>query len=409
MTVDNDVRRGGREPAATPSWQLVAERELTVKLHDKTFLWSTGFMLLIIVASIAVSAFLSNRTQERTIGVVDGAGARIVAAAADRAREDSQLRLTTERAGSRAAVRRLLADGTVDVALLPVAGTGDGPRWEVLGQKDVDGDLRDRLADAVAGSELAANARDVGSSSDVILAGTTLRERVVDDSGLESGLRYGLGFAFSFLFYVTALVFGLSIAQGVIEEKQSRVVEILAAAIPIRALLTGKVVGNSVLAIGQVVLLSGVGLIGMALSDQGDLLAPVLGAGAWFVVFFLLGFVALACVWAVAGSVATRAEDLQATTTPVQAVVLVALFVGISGSGKVLTVGSFVPLVSSAAMPVRLLQGGVPLWQPVVSALIVLAAAVLLVRLGARLYEGSLLRTDRRTTLREALAGSREG
>jgi len=400
----------GRRDGATPSWQLVAEREMTVKLHDKTFLWSTGFMLLIIVGSIAVSAFVSNRTQERTVAVLDQSGARVVAAAAAEARDDgSRLRLTADTADSRADVRRLLADGTVDIALLPVTGAADGPRWEVLGQKAVDSDLRDRLAAAVPDRELAVNARGVGSSADAMLAGTTLRERVVDDSGLDEGLRFALGFGFSFLFYVTALVFGLSIAQGVIEEKQSRVVEILAAAIPIRALLTGKVVGNSVLAIGQVVLLSAVGLVGMSLSGQGDVLAPVLGAGAWFVVFFLLGFVALACVWAVAGSVATRAEDLQATTTPVQGIVLIALFVGISGSGSVLTVGSFVPLVSSVAMPVRLLQGGVPLWQPVVSALIVLATAVVLVRLGARLYEGSLLRTDRRTTLREALAGSREG
>lgn len=392
----------------TPSWRLVAGREMTVKLHDKTFLWSTGFMLLLIVGSIAVTALLSGRTQDSTVAVLDQQGARLVGAAAAATRAgDGSLRITVEQVSSRADVRRVLADGTADAALLPVDRGGSRARWEVVGQKDVDGDLRDRLAKAVTDRELGANARAAGSTPQQILAGTRLAQRVVDDSGLDRGLRIALGFGFSLLFYVTALVFGLAIAQGVIEEKQSRIVEILAAAIPIRSLLAGKVVGNSVLAIGQVVLLSGVGLIGTSLSGRGDVLAPVLGAGAWFVVFFLLGFVALACVWAVAGSVATRQEDLQATTTPVQGVVMVALFVGLSGGGKVLTIGSFVPLVSSVAMPVRLLAGGVPLWQPVVSALVVLVTAVLLVRLGARLYEGSLLRTDRRTSLREALAGSR--
>jgi ABC-2 type transport system permease protein len=61
--------------------------------------------------------------------------------------------------------------------------------------------------------------------------------------------------------------------------------------------------------------------------------------------------------------------------------------------------------VSSVAMPVRMLAEDVPLWQPVLSAGLVVLTAVLLVRLGARVYEGSLLRTDRRTSVREALRG----
>ncbi len=220
-------------------------------------------------------------------------------------------------------------------------------------------------------------------------------------------MRYVVTFVFAFLFYLTALTFGIAIAQSVVEEKQSRVVEILAAAIPVRQLLIGKVVGNSVMAIVQVVVMVGIGLVAMALVGQGDVLAPVLAAGGWFVVFFLLGFAAVACVWAVAGSVATRSEDLQATTMPVTFVVMGALFAGIFATGKWLVIASFVPLVSSVAMPVRMLEGGVPWWQPVVAGLLVLGAAALLVRLGARLYEGSLLRTERRTTLKEAFSAHR--
>jgi ABC-2 type transport system permease protein len=173
--------------------------------------------------------------------------------------------------------------------------------------------------------------------------------------------------------------------------------------VPIRQLLIGKVVGNSALALAQVVAMVGVGVVALSLTGQAEVLAPILSAGTWFVVFFLLGFAAVACVWAVAGSVATRSEDLQATTTPVTISVMVALFAGLFAQGKALAVASFVPLVSSVAMPIRMLAEDVPWWQPVVAGALVLVAATALMRLGARMYEGSLLRTGRRTSWREAV------
>lgn len=392
----------------TPGWRLVAEREMSVKLRDKTFLASTAFMLVLVVGSIAFSAYMSDRPATRTVAVMSPAAATLVDEAQQLADESgSRLTLETRSADDTGQAKAWLADDEADAALLTVDGTTDDAdaRWELLAQQEVDSELYDLLAQAVSAQELAANAVDSGTTSEQVLAGTVLAQQVVEPSALDPGLRYGLAFAFAFLFYVTALVFGLSIAQSVIEEKQSRVVEILAAAVPIRQLLLGKVLGNSLMAIGQVVLLASVGLIGLSLSGQGEVLSLVLGASLWFVVFFLLGFAALACIWAVAGSVATRQEDLQATTMPVQAIVFIALFVGIAGSGTLLTVASFVPLVSSVAMPVRMLSEDVPAWQPLLAAGLVVATAVLLVRLGARLYEGSLLRTNRRTRLKEALTG----
>ena len=386
-----------------PGWRLVAAREIAVKVRDKTFLLSTAFMLTLVVGSIGLSAFLSDRSQSFTVSVVDPAGTALVRAA-DRVggQDGGRLSIEARTATDVAQAEQWVQEGRVDAALLPLSQNGSS-RWEVVGESEVDSGLTDLLTRSVDAAELEANARAAGTSAQEVLAGTALAQRLLDPGELDGGLRYVLAFAFAFLFYITAMVFGLSIAQSVIEEKQSRVVEILAATLPVRQLLLGKVVGNTLLAIGQVVLLAGVGLIGLAISGRGAVLSLVLGASAWFVVFFVLGFVALACIWAVAGSVATRQEDLQATTMPVQAIVFVALFVGIAGSGTLLTVASFVPLVSSVAMPVRMLSSDVPIWQPAVAVLLVVVVAFTLVRLGARLYEGSLLRTDRRTKLRDAL------
>lgn len=388
---------------AAADWTVIAQREIGIKLRDKVFVGSTIFMLVVLIASIGLSTFFDSRVDEPRVAAV---GAEAVAVV-DRANEiaeaqDQGIDAQATEVADTTEGERLVGDGEADVLL---AAAGDG--WEVVGEQSVDPSLEQLLTAAVASVSLEANADSAGTTVDELTQGSTVEQRLLDEDALPEAVKYIVTFVFAFLFYLTALTFGIAIAQSVVEEKQSRVVEILAAAIPVRQLLIGKVVGNSALAIAQVVVMVGVGLLAMALTGQGELLAPVVAAGGWFVVFFLLGFAAVACVWAVAGSVATRSEDLQATTMPVTFVVMGALFAGIFASGKWLVIASFVPLVSSVAMPVRLLAGDVPLWQPVVSGLLVLAAAAVLVRVGARLYEGSLLRTERRTTLKEAFASTR--
>ena len=120
------------------------------------------------------------------------------------------------------------------------------------------------------------------------------------------------------LFYITALTFGMAIAVSVTQEKESRVVEILAAAVPIRALLWGKIIGTSVLAIGQTIVLVVAGVVALLATGNAEALTILGPAIIWYVVFFVLGFVALASVWSVAGSLASRQQDLQGTTAPLQ-------------------------------------------------------------------------------------------
>ncbi|OIQ78912.1 ABC-2 family transporter protein [mine drainage metagenome] len=209
---------------------------------------------------------------------------------------------------------------------------------------------------------------------------------------------------FAFLFYLSVLTFGVSIAQSVVEEKQSRVVELLVAAVPVRWLLAGKVIGNTALAVGQIVLLLGVGVLGAVVTGRGDAVGQVLAGSGWFLVFFLLGFVLLACLWAVAGSLVSRIEELQSTTIVMQVLVMLPFFAALFATepGIVQTTLSYIPLTAPLLMPERVILGDAAAWEPVVSALLVLVFAALSVGLGARLYEGSVLHTSSRLKVRQA-------
>lgn len=88
---------------------------------------------------------------------------------------------------------------------------------------------------------------------------------------------------------MASLIFGMTLANSVVEEKQSRIVEIIATKIPVRHLLAGKIAGNTVLAVGQMALYAAIGLVGLRFTPY-SFLPSVSGALGWFLVFFLLGF-----------------------------------------------------------------------------------------------------------------------
>src|SRR5690606_10397051 len=121
---------------------------------------------------------------------------------------------------------------------------------------------------------------------------------------------------------------------------------------------------------------------------------------------FIVGFVALAALYAVAGALASRAEDLQHTTTPMTMIVAAVYFVTFSASGTLATVLSYVPITSVVTMPVRVLGGDAAWWEPVISLVILAAFAVIAVLVCERAYRGALLQTGGRLSWRQAMRAS---
>lgn len=382
-------------------WQVVAAREIAVKLHDKNFLMSTFFTLILIVGSFGFQAFLANRPHEATIAVTSpAAGAIVEQAERDGVADGAKLQWTTRQVADGEAAQALVRSGDADAALLPGL---DGAQWRLVGEREKDDTVSTWVGKVVGEQVLAQHATALGSSAEQLRAGSTVAYELLDKDARDPGFVKVVGFVFAFLFYLAALVFGMQIAQSVVEEKQSRIVEILAAAIPIRQLLVGKIAGNVVMAVTQLVLFVGVGLIGLSFSPWSSFLPALAGAAGWFLVFFLVGFVVLAAMWAVAGSLATRNEDLQSTSTPVTTLTMVILFGGIFLTGTGQLIASYVPLMSVVAMPIRLASGTAGWWEPIVSIAITLGLAMVLVRLAARIYSRSVMQTGSRLTLRQAM------
>lgn len=387
-----------RSSTSTPAhpWLVVTVREVVVKLTDKAFILSTTLMVVMIVAAVAVSGFMATRTTTFEVGTLDAATTSIAQSAEPEvAAAGDELQVTGY--DSEDALRAAVLDGEVSVALVQTSGG-----YTLIGDDQIDSTLEGALSTAVEEQVLNQNAEAAGTSLDALRAGATVSTDLIGADAGQAVAAQVAGFIFAFLFYMAALIFGMTIANSVLEEKQNRVVEILATAIPIRQLLYGKVLGNSLLAFGQIALFAVVALIGVNLTGMAPDVGWILAAAGWFIAFFVAGFIALAAVWAVLGSLASRSEDLQSNTGPVIGVIMVALFAGLFAQGTLLQVASFIPVVSSVAMPVRLLAEQVPLWEPIVSLLITVIAAALLVRVGERIYQRAVMHSGSAISWRQA-------
>ncbi|RZS56158.1 ABC-2 type transport system permease protein [Microcella putealis] len=350
---------------------LVAGREVTQRLRSKSFIISTLILFAIVLGSILVTGFIARTASDTPVAAV-GAASDVVA--------DLPGYELVE-ADTIADAEQLVRDGEVDAAVVSLEGDAAVP-FEVVALDEAPGGI-------VAALSIAPDIR------------------LLEEPSLPYGLLSLVAFGFGLVFLMSAITFGGTIAQSVVEEKQTRVVEILLSAISARALLAGKVVGNSILAFGQIIAIAGLAALGLVLTGQ-DVLAADLGpAVGWFIALFAVGFVLLAAMFASSASLVSRMEDTGAVLTPVTYLVMIPYFLVVFffDNSVALTTMSYVPFSAPVAMPMRIFLEQAQWWEPLLSLAVLAVTAVIVVALGARIYENSLLRTGARVKLSEALKG----
>jgi ABC-2 type transport system permease protein len=351
----------------TTAVTVVAKREIMVRLKSKAFVISS----LIFLAAVLASAFISTKAGDLFSSTTSVA---VTAEAADTVGALPGMEVT--QAGSEAEVRELVADGSVEAGVIGSPTSG----FTVIGERGTPSELVQGLS-------------------------VTPTIELLDPNAPNPVLTYFIGLGFGLVFFMSALTYGTTIAQSVVEEKQTRIVEILLATIPARALLAGKVIGNSLLAFAQIALVALI-VIGTGAATGSSVLLDGLGIPLlWFVALFTIGFVMIAALYAAAASLISRAEDLGSATSPIMMLVMIpyVLVIVFNNNPAVLAVMSYVPFSAPVAVPMREFLGTAAWWEPVVSLVILALATVLALRIAALIYDRSLLRTGTRVKLADVL------
>ena len=300
-TRTDDHRNDGSRNDGGSAWLLVTRREVLSRITDKGFLIGTAVTVLLIAGYLGFIAWQSEKTDDYDLAATPDAVEMAQAVRSAAPGIDDKVEVKVVEVADDAAAEAALTDDEVDAWLHPVDGG-----WQLTTESSAKDSLTAVVDEVARTSVLADNAARAGTTVEALQAGTEVTTAFLRGDAERAAVADVVGFAFVFLFYFAALVFGMQLANSVIEEKQSRIVEIIAAAIPVRHLLAGKILGNTILAMLQVLLFVGVGLGGMAFTPYKDYVPAISGPVGWFVLFFLAGFVALACLWAVAGSLASR-------------------------------------------------------------------------------------------------------
>lgn len=390
-------------PASTV-W-LIARREIDARLRTRSFAVSTAVAAAFLVAVVLMQSTLFASAERSRIGLV-GQAAAIAAPLAEQAGARG-MRVETSTVDEVAAGAAMVADDELDVLV-----SGAPAALRVVVREDLDPDLRKVLNNLVQNQVLRAELAAVEDlDPDRVLS--TVADATIDVHALSAPdpareQRLGVAVVLVALLYLALLFYGTMVAQGVVEEKSSRVVEVLLATVRPWQLLMGKVVGLGVVGLAQ---FAALGVVGLALALSTDVLTipgAAIGTLAWGLVWYLLGFLLYATVFAAAGSLVSRQEETQTVVLPVTMVLVVAFLLGFglltrSPTGALTTALSLVPPLSPIMMPGRIALGVVPLWQIGLAVALTAASVAALAWLGARIYDRAALRLGPRLRLIDAL------
>lgn len=368
-------------------WGIIARYEIVTKLTDRAFILSTLVTLLLLIAGMVFMVFSSNNPPEVKVAVV-GPQARAVVEKVAASSKDPWKIIEEDTPES---ARNGVKERDYDIALVRSSAS-----WEAF-VREIDsfnGRQIPTIDQAIASISLMESASAQGVDPDSLLRRDPLKVSSTSDENGESGVvTFIIGIMFAVAFFTTALIFGLQIATSVTKEKESRVVEILSAVVPPSQLLLGKILANSLLALVQVALYLGTIAIGGSFTEYASLLPGFLISGGWFLAFFVSGFLALSCLWAASGAMATRNEDIQQTSLPLNMLLMggyIAAFVAPSGVKIAL---SYIPILSSVLMPMRLAANTAAWWEALIALTANLAFMVVAIWFGGKLYLRGLLHT----------------
>jgi ABC-2 type transport system permease protein len=377
--------------------RLVAGREISTRIRDRTFIASSVLMIVLILGVLVFQVVVNSGDDTRRVGVVGDPGQLGTAIEAQAGALGVGVEVVPLDTGD--AARAAVEGEDVDAALLD--GTGTAPELVV---REPDGTLEALVSGAVSSVALGQVLAEAG----VDAAGLPqLTVTALDDDTAADGQRTAVAIVGVLVLYSLLILFAQFVAQGVVEEKASRVVELLLATMRPWQLLAGKILGLGVLGLGQIAVIAAVGTGGALAFDVVELPGELVGTVLWLLFWFVLGYALFASLFAVAASLVSRQEDLGSVLTPASLVLVAGFIVALQAASDprstLAVVTSYVPGLSPMVMPVRQAAGDVALWEVAVAVLLMLVAIALVVRLGGRVYSGALLRTSGRTKLKEAL------
>lgn len=424
---------------------LVIQREYVTRVRKKSFIILTLLMPLLMVALSVIPFWLStlNEGGVKHIAVIDNTGIyapllestdsyvfQIVGASEQK---DQESRLGKELF----AILQITGDLNKNPQAVSLTSEKQAPQdlqsliKRTLNEKVTQQKLDELSASGSVDSEAITRVRSiVENGSSISLKTLRLSE---DGSVSESSTELAtiIGMIFTILIYMFILLYGNMVMQAVLEEKKSRIVEVMVSSVKPVNLLIGKIVGIGLVGITQLVIwgvLLGVLFSGLSLfisspeqaaamsTNMGDfdmegLVGSIMSVNwfemaLYFLIFFVGGYVLYASIFAMFASAVDSEEDTSQFMTPVTLLIMFAFFAGFysvsNPDGPLAFWTSLIPFTSPIVMMVRI-PFGIPLWEKLLSVALLYGTFILISILAAKIYRVGILMYGKKPNLKEMM------
>jgi ABC-2 type transport system permease protein len=384
---------------------LVARRELLERGRSRGFIFSMLFTTAIIIGSFTLPTLLLGGDEVTRIGVVQPAPAGL----------DQALVTTGGVLDSDIEVRPYpdVTSGTTALEAEEIAALVNVPAdaadsGELVFREGPDPSIQAVVNSAVAALRVNGVLTEAGVDPATLQSAQTPPTiRSIDPPEEGADARFLIANIGAVLILIGIFSFGFTVLTGVVEEKQSRVMEVVLSTVPPRDLLMGKVLGIGLLGLVQLAVFVVAGLIAASFTQDFEIPATTPSAALQLVVWFVLGYTLYSTALGVLGALASRMEEASNASTPVTMVAMVSYFVGIFAvlndpRSVVAIVSTFIPVSAPFVVPMRAALGAITPIEVIVAALLTVAAIYGLFVVGGRVYSGAALQTAGRMKLRDA-------
>jgi ABC-2 type transport system permease protein len=411
----SDVRRG------RPDWLVIARREFLERVRTVWFAVVTALGPVGMIAMIVIPVLLARVNNAATVQVIDHdhhVGAGLVLDLASLGWKVEVVPESTDEATLLGRIRTGAINGFLTIPADAVTGSG-----AVVYQGDNATNQMVQLKLWLLTQKAIQNARGAAAGVDPerlarILAPVAIETRHTtgEVSGASAGAVFILGYAVMIILYMAIILYAVNVLRSVVQEKTSRVVEIMVAAAKPQALMLGKIIGVGAVGLVQIAVWMVMAILTITYRTQILGLFGVSGGGftlpplAWIdaviiILYFLLGYFFYAALYAAIGAMVSSEQEAQQAQVPVTLLLIVPMVcmqvVANDPRGGASEALTLIPFSAPILMPMRWLLGGSSLPDAALSLGILAISTYLVTRLAAKIYRVGILMYGKRPSLRE--------
>jgi ABC-2 type transport system permease protein len=430
---------------------LIIQREFSTRVRKKSFIILTILGPILLAAIMFLPAYLASLpTDERIITVLDES----ILLDFEKGKDEVRLRyLPPDKFDFESAQAFSEAQGDYAFMHIPLSEGGDpdfvARNTRLMRAGDISIRVESYLENTLEKYLQKEKLKAAGVDPEIIARTKTKVDlRVINtDEGLETEnaaiIKMAIGYVAAFAIYIFIFLYGAQVMRGVIEEKTSRVIEIMVSSVRPFEMMSGKIIGIGLVALLQFTIWISLGIVFYVATVQlfidPQIAASNLGAGstvadglmadnallgvysslqsidffgiiASFIFYFIFGYLLYAALFAAVGSAVDKESDSQQFMLPVSAPLILSLIVIIRAldnpDGDIAFWFSMVPLTSPLVMMARLPFGVAP-WELILSMVILLISFVLLTWFAAKIYRIGILMYGKKPTFTELLRWAR--